>query len=108
MTIEGFFEEGIGWCFACVLYKRGEDSFSRDGFVIFVINKKFVRGIILKDLAFVKDQNLIIIDNCAQPVGHSENSATWENLLNFLLNEGVRLKIHVSSGLIKDDNLGPS
>ena len=96
----GELEDGLGILMARVLHHSGERSLSRDFVIANLLDHQGVGRILLEHLSEVHHQHLIVVGDCIESVGHSENRAVAEFGLDCRLNQLVSGLIDVGRGLV--------
>lgn len=71
--------------------------------------RKQVRGRVeFRELSFVQDHHFVAIDDCVQPMCHSQNRALRKLLTDRGLNERISLHVDARRSFVQHENLSES
>jgi len=91
--------------FSCFLYHRSKYSISSKSIILRILNNQQVRVSILNNFPVLHHHHFVIVNDCSQTMSYSENRAVLELVFKSLLDELIRLKVNISSSLVKENDL---
>jgi len=83
-------------------------SLLSDALISFIFSQELERMVILDSLSLIHNQNSISVDNSGKSMGDDNHGAVLKCSLKLLLDEVVSLKVDISSGLVKNQDLSLS